>query len=243
MNRHFSGKKKLLSLLFTLIVLGISAYITSQEKPYIIPSAPSPTPTITSSVLSVKDKQVVTVTKVVDGDTIEVTGGLKVRLIGIDTPETVDPRRGVQCFGKEASNRTKELLLNQQIVMVKDISETDKYGRLLRYIFLAKDNTFINEQLVREGFAHASSYPPDIQFQTLFKAAEKDASESNRGFWGDATCAPTPTTPLRTDFTCSGKTLCSQMNSCDEATYYLKNCNIKSLDSNNDGIPCDSLCK
>lgn len=81
---------------------------------------------------------VLTVAKVIDGDTIMANDGMTIRLIGIDTPETVDPRRPVGCFGKEASNFTKQLLLGKQISVEKDVSETDKYGRLLRYVYLYK---------------------------------------------------------------------------------------------------------
>lgn len=139
------------------------------------------TPTRISSVSGAMTEETV-VTKVVDGDTIEVTGKRKVRLIGIDTPETVDPRRGVQCFGKEASAHTKELLLNKTIRMERDVSETDKYGRLLRYIFIG--DILVNEQLVKDGYAKASTYPPDVKYQARFKQAELLAQTQNKGLWG-----------------------------------------------------------
>ncbi len=123
----------------------------------------------------------VTVTKVVDGDTIEIEGGQKVRYIGIDTPETVDPRKTVQCFGVEASNKNKELVLGKKVKLVKDVSETDKYGRLLRYVYVG--NTFVNDYLVANGFARASSYPPDVKYQDQFKKSESAAREKNLGLW------------------------------------------------------------
>ncbi len=121
------------------------------------------------------------VTRVIDGDTIQISTGEKVRLIGIDTPETVDPRKGVQCFGKKASEHTKELLLNKEVTLKKDISNTDRYGRLLRYVYIG--DTFINEQLVREGYAKAYSYPPDIRYQEVFLQAEHEAQEKKLGLW------------------------------------------------------------
>lgn len=121
------------------------------------------------------------VIKVVDGDTIEIEGGYKLRYIGIDTLETVDPRRSVGCFGKEASAKNKELVLGQKVRLEKDVSETDKYGRLLRYVYIG--DIFVNKYLVEEGFAKASSYPPDIKYQDIFRAAEKTARESNKGLW------------------------------------------------------------
>lgn len=129
----------------------------------------------------------VAVTKAVDGDTLEISTGQKVRLIGIDTPETVDPRRPVGCFGKEASNETKSLLNGKEVVLEKDVSDTDKYGRLLRYVYLPLENSqlvFVNDYLVREGFAKAYTYPPDVKFNERFMEAEKQARELNKGLWG-----------------------------------------------------------
>jgi micrococcal nuclease len=123
------------------------------------------------------------VLRVVDGDTIEIEGGQKVRYIGIDTPETVDPRREPQCFGKAASQANSDLVAEQEIYLEKDVSETDRYGRLLRYIYLATDSASINEQLVRAGYAVASSYPPDVKYQEKFKEAEEEARANQRGLW------------------------------------------------------------
>ncbi len=125
----------------------------------------------------------VLVTKAVDGDTIEIEGGARVRYIGVNTPETVDPRRSVQCFGKEASIYNKALVEGQFVRLVRDISDTDKYGRLLRYIYLA-DGTFVNLQLVTQGYAQASAYPPDIAHAKEFTAAQAAAREAGRGLWG-----------------------------------------------------------
>ncbi|MEX0616807.1 MAG: thermonuclease family protein [Candidatus Woykebacteria bacterium] len=135
----------------------------------------------------------VLVTKVVDGDTVELEGGQKVRYIGIDTPETVDPRKSVQCFGKEATAKNRSLVEGKKVKLEKDISETDKYGRLLRYIWVG--DTLMNEILVKEGFAHSSPYPPDVKLQDRFNKAEKFARENNKGLWGvcDAVGVTNPT--------------------------------------------------
>lgn len=129
----------------------------------------------------------VLVIEVVDGDTIKVWGDKTVRLLGIDTPETVDPRRPVGCFGKEASNETKSLLSGKEVILQKDVSETDKYKRLLRYIYLPLDNgqiLFINDYLVREGYAKVLTYPPDIKFNEQFRQAETEAKNNKKGLWG-----------------------------------------------------------
>lgn len=132
------------------------------------------------------------VTRVVDGDTIivQIDGASeKVRLIGVDTPETVDPRKPVQCFGKEASNFTKTLLLNKQIVLETDPSQgdRDKYGRLLRYVFL-NDGTLVNQKIITDGYGHEYTYRIPYKYQTEFKNAERSARESQKGLWGQGVC-------------------------------------------------------
>lgn len=134
----------------------------------------------------------VKVVRVVDGDTIEIEDGQTVRYIGIDTPETVHPQKAVECFGREASNKNKELVEGKFVQMEKDVSEVDKYGRLLRYIYV--DDIFINELLVKEGFAHASSYPPDVKYQDLINNAQSEAQSQNKGLW--AGCNGEPGTAL-----------------------------------------------
>lgn len=129
----------------------------------------------------------VLVTKVVDGDTIVVNNQSTVRFIGIDTPETVDPRRPVGCFGKEASNETKSLLSGKEVILQKDVSEVDKYKRLLRYIYLPLpdgQSLFVNDYLVREGFGKVLTYPPDVKFNEQLRDAEKEARDNKKGLWG-----------------------------------------------------------
>ncbi|MBI2022099.1 thermonuclease family protein [Candidatus Daviesbacteria bacterium] len=129
------------------------------------------------------------VTKVIDGDTIEIDDSgqpKKLRYIGVNTPETVDPRKAVECFGKEASNENKRLIEGQKVILEKDVSETDRFDRFLRYVFLKLDDgslLFINDYLVRQGFAYASTYPPDVKYQEKFAEAEKEARDNNRGLW------------------------------------------------------------
>ena len=133
------------------------------------------------------------VVRVVDGDTIDVLIGgeeLRLRYIGIDTPETVDPRRPVGCFGKEASARNRELVAGKTVGLEKDVSETDRFGRLLRYVWLG--GRMVNARLVEEGYASASTFPPDVRHAELFAALQSEAREQGRGLWG--ACA-TPETP------------------------------------------------
>lgn len=127
------------------------------------------------------------VIRVIDGDTIELEGGIKLRYIGIDTPETRHPTVGVECYGAESSQKNTELVLNKEVRLEKDVSETDRYGRLLRYVYVTTDSgeIFVNQELAKTGFAQARSYPPDIKYQEIFRAAEAEAREKKLGLWGD----------------------------------------------------------
>ncbi|MBI3577452.1 thermonuclease family protein [Candidatus Gottesmanbacteria bacterium] len=137
-----------------------------------------------------------TVKRVIDGDTIELIDGRRVRYIGINTPETVDPRKPVECFGKEASQENKRLVDGKTIRLERDISQTDKYGRLLRYVYVGPPagGLMVNEQLVREGFARSSTFAPDVAHQEKLRQAEQEARNNNRGLWGGCTLNTTNTT-------------------------------------------------
>lgn len=133
-----------------------------------------------------------TVTKIVDGDTIHVVSGNTtntVRLIGIDTPEVVDPRRPVQCYGKEASQKLQELINKKKVYVTADASqsERDKYDRLLRYVW-TEDGINVNEFMIREGYAYEYTYDVPYKYQQLFKEAQRGAQEKKIGLWSDTTC-------------------------------------------------------
>lgn len=132
------------------------------------------------------------VVKVVDGDTLDVSINDKIerlRLIGIDTPETVDPRKSVQCFGKEASSKAKELLMGKRVSLEMDDTqgERDKYKRLLRYVFLP-DGTNFNLFMIEEGYAHEYTYHLPYKYQAEFKNAQRSAMENQKGLWSPSTC-------------------------------------------------------
>jgi endonuclease YncB( thermonuclease family) len=125
-----------------------------------------------------------TVQRVVDGDTIVVAGGVRVRFIGMDTPETKDPRRPVGCFGQEASRRTEHLLPpNTPIVLVYDVDRYDRYGRTLAYVYRARDGLFVNASLVHDGDAVAYTVPPNVAHADEFVALERAARATGRGLW------------------------------------------------------------
>lgn len=123
------------------------------------------------------------VKRVIDGDTIELENGEKVRLIGIDTPETVHPSKDVEYYGKEASDFTKRMLEGKQVEIEFDIQKRDKYGRLLAYVYL-EDGTFINAELLKQGYATISTYPPNIKYVDEFTRLQREARENDRGLWG-----------------------------------------------------------
>ncbi len=138
---------------------------------------------VTSQTVDSTTTTLATITRVIDGDTVELSTGQRVRYIGVDTPETVDPRKGVQCFGKEASAYNKSLVLGQKVRLSKDVSDMDRYHRLLRYVYL-EDGTLLNLKLVEEGYALAATFPPDVKYSKVFVAAEAKAREAKKGLWG-----------------------------------------------------------
>ena len=125
-----------------------------------------------------------TVVRVVDGDTVVLDGNEKVRLVGIDTPECVDPRRPVQWYGKEASAYTGRLLKGRRVSLEYDVERKDRYGRTLAYLRL-EDGTFVNLRLVEEGYATAYRYPPNVRYAEEFRRAERKAREAGKGLWSD----------------------------------------------------------
>lgn len=133
-----------------------------------------------------------TIDRVIDGDTVDVVVDgevVRVRLIGIDTPEVVDPRKEVECFGAEASQHLKDLLTDEMIVLEYDASQgrVDRYGRELAYIILS-DGRNLAEEMLRDGFAYEYTYDTPYKHQELFKNAEQDARDSERGLWSSETC-------------------------------------------------------
>jgi len=132
------------------------------------------------------------VVKIVDGDTIDVQMENKIerlRLIGINTPETVDPRKPVECFGQEASAKAKELLNGRKVYLEKDEmqDERDKYGRLLRYVW-REDGLFYNLEIIKQGYAYEYTYQAPYVYQQKFKEAEQYSRKNKLGLWADSAC-------------------------------------------------------
>ena len=150
-----------------------------------------------------------TVEKVIDGDTITVRITARVegpgagaaavgethdvRLIGIDTPETVKPDSPVECFGREASAAAKALLADQPVRLVDDVENVDSYGRLLRYVYIGDE--MANARLVANGYASAYTYPPNVRHSALFVTLQRAARAVERGLWSEAACPSPPDGP------------------------------------------------
>jgi len=131
-----------------------------------------------------------TVTRIVDGDTLAVSlkdrdgNDEKVRLIGIDTPETKKPGTPIECFGTEASAHIAELLpVGTPVRLERDAEERDRYGRLLAYVYRSSDGLFVNEAMVADGYAAQLTVPPNVVHAGTFGAAARQAREQNKGLW------------------------------------------------------------
>jgi micrococcal nuclease len=194
------------------------------------------------------------VVRVVDGDTINVSNGDTLRLIGMDTPEVVDPRKPVQCFGVEASRHAHALLDGESVSLEYDPSQgrLDKYGRTLAYVWMA-DGQLFNELMIREGYAHEYTYNTPYKYQARFRAAEAAARQTKRGLWSSSTCGGNTRSGTLPRATSGGKcdpsypTVCipppPPKLDCKDVAYR----NFKVLapdpqhfDGNHDGIGCQS---
>lgn len=228
-----------------------------------------PQPTATNAIIPVtggdcipnNPPQTGMVVDVVDGDTIKVLldadgKTYSVRYIGMDTPEYTSQ---IEFFGSEAAAKNSELVYGKTVMMFKDISETDRYGRLLRYVIA--DDFFVNYELVAQGYANTASYPPDIACIPTFQTAEDQASTAQLGLWGapptQVILLPLSTAPSsgsgstggNAPCNCSGPDLdCGDFKTHASAQACYDHCvalgygNIFGLDGNdNDGLACESL--
>lgn len=173
---------RLLSIAFIIFVV---AYFYEAEGLGLINTG---VPTTTPNTIGVFYE----VTKVTDGDTIHIKIGEKdevVRLIGINTPETVDPRRQVECFGKEASVRMKELAGGKIVRLEYDDSQSlrDAYDRLLAYVY-TEDEQMLNRKMIAEGYAYEYTYLNPYKYQKEFRQLQRLAQSSSRGLWAADSC-------------------------------------------------------
>ncbi len=188
--------------------------------------------------VEVEEEELFLVTRVIDGDTIEIEGGERVRLICIDSPES-----GEEGY-KEAKDYLEELILDKKVRLVNDVSERGKYGRLVKYVYLG--DVFVNELIVREGYAEAYRYYPDVTLCPVIQEAEDYAKENELGIWGIEE-EEIEELPSDSDIVCNSDFYnCGDFNSHIEAQNVFETCggvenDIHGLDGDNDGVACESL--
>ena len=208
------------------------------------------------------------VLKVVDGDTVSVDiNGITetIRIIGINTPETVDPRKEVECFGKEASDKAKALLEGEYVCLAVDDTQEnrDKYNRLLRYVYLA-DGSDYGKHMIENGYAYEYTYQIPYQHQSEYRNAEDSAETAERGLWASDACSvqkddssstsvPPPTSSsntlstANTSYVCTENTYnCTDFKTHAEAQNVYESCggignDVHGLDGNDDGVACETL--
>lgn len=128
------------------------------------------------------------ITKVIDGDTVELADGERVRYIGINTPELRRKIKGnwvydPQPFAEEAADFNRKLTEGEIARLEFDVEKRDRYGRLLAYVYL-EDGTFVNAELVGQGYAQIMTIPPNVKYVDLFLRLQREARENSRGLWG-----------------------------------------------------------
>lgn len=179
-----------LLLLATILACGGSPVADDPSPTATSTPVATPTATATSTQPTTPTNpslQEARVVNVVDGDTIDVLiDGVeyRVRYILVDTPETKHPTKGVEPFGPEASDFNRQLVEGQTVLLEKDVSETDQYGRLLRYVYVGE--TMVNEELLRRGLARVATFPPDVKYVDRFLAVQREAQAAGVGIWEDA---------------------------------------------------------
>ena len=272
--RHPKGATAVLALGVLLLIAAVGAVTDSNNQSPASASSdrnqsfvPGSTPNRAAPAPADPSKQgPYRVLEVVDGDTVKVSKdgvATTIRLIGIDTPETKDPRKPVQCFGQNASDRAHELLDGLQVELELDPSQGtyDKYGRTLAYVYA--DSTFVNQLLVEQGYAHEYTYDQPYRYQSQFRAAEADARDAAGGLWAPDTCngntdvaatkttAPSPSdtseqtsqTASPTTTTTAGDQDCADFATQPEAQAVLEQdpSDPNGLDGDGDGVACESL--
>ena len=161
--------ERLIISLFILFVLAVGAQFIDPA-----PTAPPGSEANHSSAEA-------TLERVIDGDTIMVSDGRSVRLIGVDAPELRHGSKPAEPYGMEASAHLRQLIGTSKVQLERDISETDKYGRLLRYVYVADEN--LSVRMARDGYAKSLTIPPDVRFAAEIRNAVSEAREAHRGLW------------------------------------------------------------
>ncbi|MDO8504094.1 MAG: thermonuclease family protein [bacterium] len=202
---------------FALLFFGTVIFF--QQKSYIPPTKSPLSGSIQEGIKETavdekKETDKVLVSRVIDGDTVELSDGTRVRYIGVDTPEPG------QCFGEAATEANAKLIENQKVRLEMDIEKQDKYGRTLAYVW--RDTKLINEELVREGFATVTTYAPNVKYVERFLAAQKEARDAERGIWKSGICSESkPTTSPQVQSSQTECTIKGNISSSGEKIYHM----------------------
>jgi len=175
---YFNRKQ---SVYILAIILAVIQILFGKDIPLPILNSNVQTPNL--GVSTITDPTTAKVIRVIDGDTIEIEGKIKVRYIGVNSPESE------QCFANESYLENKKLVEGKTITLIKDVSDKDKYGRLLRYVYIDPSTSsgqviFVNDYLIKNGFAKIMMIKPDIKYSQQFKDGQGEAKINNIGIWG-----------------------------------------------------------
>lgn len=176
---NMKSNKSLAMIVVAIIIVGVLAFQFMNH------TGPFKKGTNHETVQDLNGKDKVHVQRVVDGDTFIANQNgkeIKVRLIGVDTPETVKPNTPVQPFGKEASNYTKKTLTNQDVYLEYDKEKQDRYGRTLAYVWISKDRMY-NKELVEKGLAREKYFSPNGKYRNVFIEAQNKAKQQKLNIW------------------------------------------------------------
>lgn len=265
----------IVTILISLVATGVFASkFPASSKPKVestsVNQTASPTPTeSTSSATSPEpsNRTKAKVVKVVDGDTMDFSWDGKterIRVIGINTPETVDPRKSVECFGQEASKQAKLYLeTGMEVELEADPTqgERDKYQRLLRYVWTDDGSVDFGKVMISLGYAYEYTYNTPYKYQAIYKQAQKEAEAGKKGLWADGACSATPkptSKPVTStsgssysgSYSCSGPDRdCSDFSTHAQAQAFFDGCGFTAtndpmkLDSVGvgDGVACETL--
>lgn len=196
--------------------------------------------TVIEATDDIPDGDVATVTNVIDGDTIDATlNGItyRVRYIGVDTPERDEP------YYSEATAANRALVAGQQVILVRDVSETDEFGRLLRYVY-RPDGTFVNAQLIANGYARLVTFPPDTAQAAYFQQLQREAREAERGLWGvnELRGAPAGCNICdRNAYNCGDFSTRAAAQACFDYCLRTTGLDVHRLDGGGDGLVCETL--
>jgi micrococcal nuclease len=224
-------KKELLFLtLMTLLFLGSGCRPFGSQGGSLSSQAIDPLP----------DGEQAKVTWVYDGDTVEVVldgREYRVRYIGVDTPERDEP------YYQEAFDANFDMVKNKTVILDRDVSNTDEYGRLLRYVYLT-DGTFVNAELLRDGYGRTINIPPDVANKEYFASLQSEARDEGRGLWGIEENALLPegcVTCSKNAHNCSDFISQRQAQACFDICMELTGEDVHHLDGGGDGVVCESL--